>query len=107
MGGTSEDKKSSSPPSWQQTFEEALPAQDGTVASNSSSRELLIQQAKKFLEKEEIQEAPKEKTIAFLETKELQGDEIENLLAASRVTESTSNTSQVNIDLSHRGVISC
>lgn len=51
------------------------------------SRATLLEQAAKFLEAEDIQDAPTERKISFLESKGLTNEEIHRLLGISRNTD--------------------
>ena len=68
-----EDKKDPELPSLEPTREEAPP-----------SRTSLIEQASKFLDDEQIRDAPKERKVAFLESKGLINEEIHKLLGISQ-----------------------
>jgi hypothetical protein len=56
------------------------------------SRETVIEQAKKFLEEDEVRNSSTDKKIAFLEGKGLRQEEIEGLLGISRNEEASSNS---------------
>lgn len=51
------------------------------------SRATLLEQAAKFLEAEDVRDAPTERKIAFLESKGLTNEEIHKLLGISRNTD--------------------
>lgn len=95
-------------PAWQQANNtEANSSASGTPSQTSNdndttSRSTLLEQAAKFLEDDSIKNEATGRKIAFLESKGLQGDEIEGLLGVSRNAEAsgssdtTSSTSDSN-----------
>ncbi|POS85589.1 hypothetical protein EPUL_002472 [Erysiphe pulchra] len=75
------------------------PASPPSATSNdqipeSIHRSKVIEQARKFLEKDDIKNAEKEKKAAFLKTKGLSNDEIEDLLNESEKKESIVSTAK-------------
>jgi hypothetical protein len=85
-------------PSWQRSG--SAPADQAPISSSpssddapaSSSRQDLVDSASRFLEDESIRDAPTDRKVAFLESKGLNADEIDQLLGVSRNPEATSNT---------------
>jgi hypothetical protein len=98
-------------PSWQkqqpQTPEEnpipdksqSTPATTEPITSGSSSRASIVENARKFLEDEEVKNATTDKKIAFLESKGLDSDEIHELLGISRNTEASNPQPSVRLSL--------
>ncbi|KAI9824553.1 MAG: hypothetical protein M1832_001642 [Thelocarpon impressellum] len=97
MGETDDGKGAVNIPQWQRKSDSSdpkrgpddLPAQD----SKPLSRAPLLQQATKFLEDDEIRDASTDRKIAFLESKGLTTDEIQELLGVSRVAEASATAS--------------
>lgn len=92
--------KSPSIPSWQQrpgatqtdpSASSSSPSSDDAPAP--TTRQELVDQASKFLEDESIRDAPTDRKIAFLESKGLNSDEIQQLLGVSRNPEASSSSS--------------
>ena len=101
--GDSADKKSPSIPEWQKAFaqsssppstETSADAQDDGAASKTQ----LLDQAKRFLEDESIRDASRERKVAFLEQKGLQGDDIQTLLGPAS-TETTPSGEEDNAEV--------
>ncbi|KAH7357108.1 peroxisomal membrane anchor protein conserved region-domain-containing protein [Rhexocercosporidium sp. MPI-PUGE-AT-0058] len=90
----SDPEKKSGIPSWQTkgALEPAKP-EEPAPAQDEQSRETVIAQARKFLEEDEVRDASTNKKIAFLESKGLRNEEIQQLLGITRNTEA-SNTSE-------------
>ncbi|KAI9820717.1 MAG: hypothetical protein M1827_005087 [Pycnora praestabilis] len=90
--GDSSDSKKTSIPQWQR--QNAAPASDKSSPSSGAkesteeesppSRVSLVDQASKFLQDDEIRDAPTERKIAFLESKGLTNDEVQTVLGVSR-----------------------
>ena len=83
-------------PSWQLPSRPAETGETEQLPPESLSRETVIEQAKKFLEEDEVRDASTDKKVAFLESKGLQGDEIQKLLGVTRNQEATASPSQVS-----------
>lgn len=91
-------KKGPSIPDWQQkplpdstpTSNTAQPSSDETSTTPTSELPLL-DQARIFLQEESIQNSSRERKVAFLETKGLNVDEIEQLLGAEQSTSDSSS----------------
>jgi len=88
--GNPTDPKKVSIPSWQlkpSEKESALPAAEATPKSDENeipaTQEALLEQASRFLDDDSIRDAPREKKVAFLERKGIQGQEIQKLLGSS------------------------
>ncbi|KAK0117443.1 hypothetical protein ONS96_013274 [Cadophora gregata f. sp. sojae] len=89
-----EKKAKAGIPAWQiKASEEARPEEP--PAQKEESREVVIAQAQKFLEEDEVRDASTDKKIAFLESKGLGNEEIQELLGIARNTEA-SNTSETS-----------
>ncbi|KAF8851007.1 hypothetical protein BDZ45DRAFT_808713 [Acephala macrosclerotiorum] len=90
-----ENAKKAGVPQWQlDSKTEASPNPDGESASESPSRATIIEQARKFLEEEEVRNTTTDKKIAFLEKKGLQQDEIRTLIGVTRNEEASSKPSE-------------
>jgi hypothetical protein len=95
MSDSDPDTKKVGVPSWQlESKDEALKLEGKEVKEEkpTPSRETVIEQAKKFLEEDEVRNASTDKKIAFLEGKGLQREEIEGLLGITRNEEASSNS---------------
>lgn len=95
----SESKPKTGVPSWQR---EAAPEEEKkaeekveTKATKEPSRSELIESAKKFLEEDEVKDATTDKKIAFLESKGLENEEIEQLLGVARNVEASNPAPKV------------
>ena len=89
MGRSDEDEPKSSVPSWQFKSKPTDSKEAEESAIDSPSRETVIEQAKKFLEEDEVRIASTDKKITFLEGKGLKSEEITELLGVSRNPEAT------------------
>ncbi|KAG4427273.1 hypothetical protein IFR05_017245, partial [Cadophora sp. M221] len=88
----SDPEKKAGIPSWQtKAASESAKPEESLPAQEEQSRETVIAQARKFLEEDEVRDASTDKKIAFLESKGLQNEEIQQLLGITRNTEA-SNT---------------
>ena len=65
--------------------------------NDSSSKPELVENAKKFLEEDEVKDATTDKKISFLESKGLNSEEIEQLLGVSRNVEASSTGAKVSL----------
>merc|ERR1712230_251758 len=80
-------------PAWQTKAASESAKTDETVpAQKEESRETVIAQARKFLEEDEVRDASTDKKIAFLESKGLGNEEIQELLGIARNTEASSTS---------------
>jgi Pex14 N-terminal domain len=96
MSDSDPDTKKAGVPSWQlKPKDDTLKAEVKEVKDDNSipSRETVIQQAKKFLEEDEVRNSSTDKKIAFLEGKGLRREEIEGLLSITRNLEASSTSS--------------
>ena len=95
----SEAKPKAGVPSWQRQApveeESKKEDKDETESTEEPSRTELIESAKKFLEEDEVKDATTEKKIAFLESKGLKNEEIEQLLGVARNVEASNPASKV------------
>jgi hypothetical protein len=81
------DKKSGAP-SWQSDLKGTTPT-EGDTEPQPPSRETVIEQAKKFLEEDEVRNAPADKKISFLESKGLSNEDIQSLMGVERHTDAS------------------
>jgi hypothetical protein len=88
MGDSDPSQKKPTVPSWQAELKNATPT-EGDSEPKSPSRETLIEQAKKFLEEEEVRNASTDKKISFLESKGLRNEEIQSLIGVTRHADSS------------------
>ncbi|KAJ5290843.1 hypothetical protein N7478_000094 [Penicillium angulare] len=95
----SDPSKPSSIPAWQRQSASSSTDQSSSQSTSSpssddapapTSREDLLSQATRFLEDESIRNSPPDRKIAFLESKGLNSDEIQQVLGISRNLEATS-----------------
>ncbi|RDW75684.1 hypothetical protein BP5796_06505 [Coleophoma crateriformis] len=98
----SEDKKPGVP-AWQLEASQkpastpeiaAEPSASGPESHAEPNRATILEQAKKFLEEDEVRNASTDKKIAFLESKGLESQEIQELLGVKRNAEATASTSR-------------
>jgi hypothetical protein len=88
-------------PSWQvksttkRKSEEAPKEDQSSATSDVPSRTSTLENARKFLEEDEVKDATTDKKIAFLESKGMNGEEIHELLGISRNLEASSQDAQV------------
>ncbi|KAK8905778.1 hypothetical protein QC760_005688 [Botrytis cinerea] len=92
MSDSDSEPKSPGVPAWQRRGEEEQSSEPQDAAIESPSRAAVLEQARKFLEEDEVRNASTDKKIAFLESKGLNGEDIQELLGVSRNNEAT-NTS--------------
>lgn len=98
MGASEEEKKSPGLPAWQQNANDQSPPKE---PSNPSTRESVIEQARKFLQDDEVRNSTTDKKIAFLESKGLESDEIQELLGVTRNPEASSSPPEVRNPFHH------
>jgi Pex14 N-terminal domain len=73
------------------------------VSSGAPSREAVIENARRFLQEDEVRNAPTDKQIAFLESKGLQVQEIHELLGTIQSNDVSSSETEVrHTDLESR-----
>lgn len=89
MSDSDSGEKKGGIPSWQTAAPEKEEEKTDTEPEN---REKVLEQAKKFLEEDEVKDASTDKKVAFLESKGLQGEEIQSLLGVSRNEEASNST---------------
>jgi len=89
MSDSDQDEKKPGVPSWQLETKPAESEEPREPAPESPSRDTVIEQAKKFLEEDEVRSASTDKKISFLEGKGLKSEEITELLGVSRNQEAT------------------
>ncbi|KAI9717044.1 MAG: hypothetical protein M1812_004979 [Candelaria pacifica] len=91
------DPKKSSIPEWQrgvgtEAKEQPSPeAESSTKAEPPPSRPALLEQAAKFVEEDEVRDAPRERKVAFLESKGLDSSEIQKVLSEAKRPSTPSN----------------
>ncbi|QSZ31570.1 hypothetical protein DSL72_001137 [Monilinia vaccinii-corymbosi] len=91
MSDSDKETTKSGVPAWQREREEAEEEEESDPAPKPPSRTMVLEQARKFLEEDEVKNASTDKKIAFLESKGLEGDDILELLGVSRNDEATSD----------------
>ncbi|KAJ5702197.1 hypothetical protein N7488_009745 [Penicillium malachiteum] len=89
---------SSSPNQSSAQSESPSPSPSSDVAPAPTSREDLINQATRFLEDESIHDSSTDRKVAFLESKGLNAEEIQQLLGVSRNLEATSSSASTTED---------
>ena len=108
MSDSDSSTKKPGVPSWQLQSKSADAKGEEQPAPESPSRDAAIEQARKFLEEDEVRDASTDKKIAFLESKGLQNDEIEKLLGVTRNTEASAPPLEVSSPSPPRpNLISC
>ncbi|EDO01430.1 hypothetical protein SS1G_03905 [Sclerotinia sclerotiorum 1980 UF-70] len=94
MSDSDNETKKPDVPAWQLQGDEKQSDEPGEAVVEPPSRTSILEQARKFLEEDEVKNASADKKIAFLESKGLGGDDIKELLGVSRDDEAP-NTSLV------------
>jgi hypothetical protein len=89
MSDSDSGQKKPGVPSWQLQLKDTSAKEAEKVAPEPPNRETVIEQAKKFLEEDEVKNESTDKKIAFLESKGLQNEEIQDLLGITRNPEAT------------------
>ena len=84
MSDSDPREKKSEPPSWQTQPKDTATKALEEAAPESSNRWTVLEQAKKFLEDDEVKNASVDKRIAFLERKGLTSEEIQKILDIAR-----------------------
>jgi len=97
MSDSDSGEKKAGVPSWQTATPKK---EEEKPATGPESREKVLEQAKKFLEEDEVKDATTDKKVAFLESKGLQGEEIQSLLGVSRNEEASKSTSTSSVSSS-------
>lgn len=94
MGDSDSSPKKVGVPSWQLKSNETTTTEENAkpseAPSGEPSREVIVEQAKKFLEDSEVKNESTDKKIAFLEGKGLTGAEIQELIGVTRNIEASS-----------------
>jgi Pex14 N-terminal domain len=93
MSDSNQREKKPGVPSWQLKTKDGAAKEEEKSAPEPRSRETVIEQAKKFLEEDEVRNASTDKKIAFLESKGLRSEEIHDLLGVTRNPEASSEVS--------------
>ncbi|KAB8288829.1 hypothetical protein EYC80_010731 [Monilinia laxa] len=91
MSDSDKETKKPGVPAWQLKREEDKPSEQLEPDNEPPSRTMVLEQARKFLEEDEVKNASTDKKIAFLESKGLERDDIQELLGVSRIDEATSD----------------
>lgn len=98
MADSDSSSKKPGVPSWQLKTKESTPVETPlendakpaeSLNTESSSREVIVEQAKKFLEEDDVKNSSTDKKIAFLEGKGLTGAEIQELIGVTRNIEAS------------------
>jgi hypothetical protein len=90
MSDSDQGEKKAGVPSWQLKSKDETAKEEEKSSAESTSRETIIEQAKKFLEEDEVRNASTDKKIAFLESKGLRSEEIQDLLGITMNPEASS-----------------
>jgi hypothetical protein len=90
MSDSDHREKKAAVPSWQLKTEDESAKEEERPAPESPTRETIIEQAKKFLEEDEVRNASTDKKVAFLESKGLRVEEIQDLLGVTKNPEASS-----------------
>jgi hypothetical protein len=90
MSDSDRGEKKPTVPSWQSKTQDETAKEEEKPAAEPPSRETIIEQAKKFLEEDEVRNASTDKKVAFLESKGLRSEEIHDLLGVAKNPEASS-----------------
>jgi hypothetical protein len=102
MSDSDPNQKKPAVPPWQAGLKSTAPT-EGDPEAQSPTRETLIEQAKKFLEEEEVRNASTDKKISFLESKGLNSQEIQSLIGVTRHQDASATApSKVSLQDRHR-----
>ena len=104
MSDSDPDTKKAGVPSWQLKPKDAtskVEEKEEKEDTPTPNRESVIEQAKKFLEEDEVRNASTDKKIAFLEGKGLRREEIEGLLGITRNEEASHTSSSSSVHHPH------
>lgn len=96
MGDSEPPQKKPAVPSWQLQSNDENVEEATASTSETPNRETVIEQAKKFLEEDEVKDASTDKKVSFLASKGLSSEEIQSLLGVSRNTEATASQPSVS-----------
>lgn len=102
MGDSDSTEKKLAAPSWQTELKSATPT-EGDSDSPPPSRETLVDQARKFLEEDEVRNASTDKKISFLESKGLNSEEIQSLIGVTRHADASASSTTVRLYDRHMG----
>jgi hypothetical protein len=91
MSDSDRENKKVGVPSWQKASTLKSLREEVKPQTDSNAGTAMLEQAKKFLEDDEVKDAPTDKKIAFLESKGVGNEDIQTLLGISRNVEA-SNT---------------
>ncbi|TGO49304.1 hypothetical protein BCON_0214g00200 [Botryotinia convoluta] len=89
MSDSDSETKHPGVPAWQLKGDEEQSSESQATTIEPPSRTATLEQARKFLEEDDVKNASTDKKIAFLESKGLVGDDIQELLGVSRNDEAT------------------
>ncbi|CAG8971728.1 hypothetical protein HYALB_00007208 [Hymenoscyphus albidus] len=93
MSDSDAGEKKADGPSWQQDpAQKPLQEDDKPAEEPKPNRETILASARKFLQEEEVKDASTDKKIAFLESKGLGSEDIQELLSVSKDSEASSST---------------
>lgn len=96
MSDSDAGEKKAGVPSWQlDPAQKPLQRDDKPAEEPKPNRETVLARARKFLEEDEVKDASTDKKIAFLESKGLESEDIQELLGVSRNLEASSTTTPV------------
>jgi hypothetical protein len=99
MSDSDQGEKRAGVPSWQMKSKDKTAKEEEKSAAESPSRETIIEQAKKFLEEDEVRDASTDKKVAFLESKGLRNEEIQDLLNITMNPEASSEVDRSSLPL--------
>jgi len=97
MSDSDGGEKKAGVPSWQLKTKDESAKEEQKPAPESPSRATIIEQAKKFLEEDEVRNASTDKKISFLESKGLRSEEIQALLGITKNTEASSEVLHLSL----------
>ena len=91
-------------PSWQVKADTSNPPptteqNEPSVSSEAKPRTSVLEDARKFLDKDEVKDASTDKKVSFLESKGLTSEEIHQLLGISRNLEASNPESHVRASI--------
>lgn len=96
MSDSDAGEKKAGVPSWQlDPAQKPLQQDDKPVEEPKPSRETVLARARKFLEEDEVKDASTDKKIAFLESKGLESEDIQDLLGVTRNHEASNTPTPV------------
>ena len=101
MSDSDQGEKRAGVPPWQLKSKDETAKEEEKPATESPSRETIIEQAKKFLEEDEVRDASTDKKVVFLESKGLQNEEIQDLLNITMNPEASSEVDPPFLSKNH------